>query len=137
LSNLVVPEDIKELRQSLSIAKEDRVLLMNKLGELVYYQSLNREEDNDAVMELSQEILLRDRIIYAFSSELTKRITKQGHCTNCQQPILKDVKFCGKCGTLNAAYESKEIVMRECAICESTIPADVNFCPCCGIKQEG
>lgn len=137
MANVLPPDDIRELRQSITIAKEDRILFINKLGESMYQRYLKGEKTAEEIEDFAKEILLRDQIIYSFSNELIKRTAKQGNCSNCQQPILKEVKFCGKCGTLNAFYEDKQIVMGECAVCESNIPPDTHFCPCCGVKQEG
>lgn len=129
--------DIRELKQQLTTAKEQRMDLVIKLGELTHVQLRNNDANLSILNDLSNEIIHRDVIIYQTQNAISKLSANQFHCTNCQHSIEESAKFCGNCGTLNANFKDLNAVQVICNTCEQLIEEQHMYCPCCGVKQEG
>lgn len=129
--------DLRELKQQLQIAKDQRMELIVKLGELAH--SLVREKGSDVLwlQDLSNEILHKDVLIYKSQNAITKWTANLHQCVNCQQQVEDSAKFCGNCGTLNSNYKDPNAKQVICNSCEQLIEEQHSFCPCCGVKQEG
>ena len=126
--------DLKERRKLLVQKKEARVLKMVQLGEKVHKKLLLNSMESTEFMNDSAEILNLDKEVYTLSKSIMEQTQNQEKkCTQCQNPILSDVKFCGHCGQpLNVTIPKKE-----CMICKEHIDEQMQFCPCCGVDQGG
>ena len=129
--------NVKEQRQLLVQKKEARVLKMIQLGEKVHNKLLLNSMEGTEFISDSAEILSLDKEIYTLSSSIMEQTQNQEKCTQCQNPISSDVKFCGHCGQLNSFYVDVTAPKKECTICEEQIDEQMQFCPCCGTEQGG
>ena len=127
----------KELRQQLLQKKETRLVQMIKLGEFVHQKALTNEYQNPELIEFSSELLSLDKDIYKLSKQIMEQTVSQEKCTQCQQPVSQDIKFCGNCGQLNAFYMDKQMPTKTCTTCEEEIEQAMQYCPCCGTPQGG
>ncbi|CAM5182640.1 Double zinc ribbon protein OS=Ureibacillus acetophenoni OX=614649 GN=SAMN05877842_10443 PE=4 SV=1 [Ureibacillus acetophenoni] len=129
--------DLRELKQQLQIAKDQRMDLVVKLGELAHSLVRDKGMDVSRLVDLSNAILHKDVLIYQNQNAITKLTANQHQCVNCQQPVEDSAKFCGNCGTLNANFKDPNANQVICNSCEQLIDEQHSFCPCCGVKQEG
>ncbi len=129
--------DIRELKQQLSLAKEQRMDLVIKLGELAHSQLREKSGDISVLNNLSNEIIHKDVIIYQSQNAITKLTANQHQCSKCQQSVEHNAKFCGNCGTLNPNFKDPNAQQVICNSCEQLIEEQHIYCPCCGVKQEG
>ncbi|KGR79611.1 zinc ribbon domain-containing protein [Ureibacillus manganicus] len=131
-----VPE-LQELKQQLNLAKEQRINLVIKLGEITLGQLRIDEVDISLLKNISDEIIHKDVIIYQTQNAITKFAAQLHHCPNCQQQVEESAKFCGNCGTLNPYFIDPNAQQVICNTCEQLIEAQHMYCPCCGVIQEG
>lgn len=131
------PVSIKEQRQTLLQKKEARLLQMVKLGEFVHHKVLENEYQQPELIEFSTQIINLDKEVYSLSKQIMEQTVSQEKCTQCQQPVTKDIKFCGNCGQLNAFYVDSQMPMKVCTTCNEEIEQKMQYCPCCGTQQGG
>lgn len=57
-------------------------------------------------------------------------------CSNCNNPVGKDDKFCKNCGAdlSEVVYEDDNKIIYHCDTCGIEIPSDYKFCKNCGSK---
>lgn len=128
--------DIRELKQQLNTAKEQRMDLVIKLGELTHIQLRENDANLSLLKDISNKIIHKDVIIYQTQNAIAKLTPKQHQCSNCQHSIEESAKFCGNCGTLNTNFKDENAVQVICNACEQLFEEQHLFCPCCGVKQE-
>jgi RNA polymerase subunit RPABC4/transcription elongation factor Spt4 len=58
-------------------------------------------------------------------------------CTNCNQPMGENVKFCSNCGTKAVTEQPQAAAQKRfCSNCGAKIEAGMKFCGGCGNKVE-
>ena len=129
--------NLQELKQQLNFAKEQRMNLVIKLGEMTLGQLRVDEIDTLILKNISDEILHKDVIIYQTQNTITKFTAQPHHCPNCQLQVDDSAKFCGNCGNLNPHFIDPNTQQVICNTCEQLIEAQHMYCPCCGVKQGG
>lgn len=128
--------ELKEARQLLVNAKEERVHLIFQLGEKSHQLVVKGDKGDEELRKISSEILGKDKEIYKIAQHISKVSASSTNCSNCQQQLVPNAKFCGSCGTLNPLFEDTNIEKVNCATCEETILQSDRYCPCCGSQQE-
>lgn len=129
--------NVKEQRQLLAQKKEARALKMLQLGEKVHKKNLVNQFEDSELKDASAEILSLDKEIYTLSKNIFSQSQSQEKCTQCQNPIAANLKFCGQCGQLNAFYVDVNAPKKQCVGCKEQIDEQMEFCPCCGTAQGG
>ncbi|WP_332649341.1 zinc ribbon domain-containing protein [Lysinibacillus sp. 54212] len=127
--------EVKEIRQLLVNAKEERVLLIFRLGEQSHQLMMRGNTDLEELRQISSEILEKDKEIFNLAQHIAKVSASSTNCSNCQQQLVPNAKFCGSCGTLNPLFEETNVEKVVCATCEETILSSDVYCPCCGSQQ--
>jgi len=128
--------DVRDLKQQLNIAKEQRMELVIKLGEMAHNHLREIGGDIVSLKNISTDILHKDVLIYQTQHAITK-LSANHQCQKCQQTVDENAKFCGNCGTLNINFIDPNARQVICGHCEQLIEEQHIYCPCCGIKQEG
>lgn len=60
-----------------------------------------------------------------------------GKCSQCQNPVAPNTKFCGHCGQLQTQLVDEMTPKKQCRVCNQQIGEQLRFCPCCGTGQGG
>ncbi|EOC99378.1 zinc ribbon domain-containing protein [Caldisalinibacter kiritimatiensis] len=118
-----------EKGKSISQLQHERVKKLVEIGEMTYAKIRKGEISNPNLVEISKDISELDKHIFIASKE-----TKESYCPNCNEKLVGEVKFCGKCGTnIKDYYENK---MTKCAVCGELTPKESKFCMVCGRKMD-
>ncbi|OCS90407.1 zinc ribbon domain-containing protein [Caryophanon latum] len=129
--------NVKEQRQLLAQRKEARILKMMQLGEKVYKKALSSDLHYGEYAADATEILAIDKEIYQLGKATMEQVQTLGKCSECQNAVPPNTKFCGHCGQLQTPFADELTRKKPCRVCEQQIDEQLRFCPCCGTGQGG
>ncbi len=112
----------------------DKKLIENylKLGQLTHKSYLNKNEDRDEFINISNEIVKIESQIY---NEKAEKIPTRDEmiCPRCKSNYDNESIFCANCGLNLDGYYSE---LKNCEFCNTIIPINDKFCRACGGIQE-
>lgn len=117
-------QDEKALRQEL-------VMNLIQLGEMMHLKVRKGEEDNPEIMRISKRICTLENEIHRLGNkEIPGK--HEGKCPICLKEYSPGTVFCGECGlNINEYYEKST---EHCPTCNGITMKENHFCGICGSR---
>ncbi|MDO5717886.1 MAG: zinc ribbon domain-containing protein [Tissierellia bacterium] len=114
----------------------DKKRLVDKyleLGHLCHRKYLDKEEDREEFINISNEIVELEKELYTENSKLPPK-EEEMICPSCDLNYDDESIFCANCGfNIREFYDNESI----CEICDTVIPKADKYCKVCGGLQYG
>lgn len=132
---------IEEAKLRLQIASENDKISdkLEQIGAIVYEDFKSGNSTYSDFEDLCKEIEKSEASVQEMRTKILE-IKRLKQCSICGTEILRNDRYCSKCGSEQdiqiSVKEENEEVVSNCPYCDAKLAKDATFCSACGTKLE-